>query len=144
MQLNYVLGLDLGIASCGWAVLEVDEREMPMRLIDFGVRSFDAAENPKNGESLAAYRRLKRAQRRLIQRRAHRLSRLRRSLQRENVLQKADFDERGLVRNLPNNVWTLRVEGLDRRLQPKEWAAVLLHLVKHRGYLSQRDMYYIA
>ncbi|ULJ64452.1 type II CRISPR RNA-guided endonuclease Cas9 [Wielerella bovis] len=136
--MNYVLGLDLGIASCGWAVVEIDEHESPIRLIDVGVRTFDAAENSQNGESLAAVRRLARGQRRRIYRRTHRLQRLREILLRENVLQAADFDENGYVINLPIHVWDLRVAGLDRKLEPKEWAAVLLHLVKRRGYLSQR------
>ncbi len=30
------------------------------------------------------------------------------------------------------------MKGLDSLLSNKEWAAVLLHLLKHRGYLSQR------
>ncbi|XXQ68186.1 type II CRISPR RNA-guided endonuclease Cas9 [Neisseriaceae bacterium B1] len=138
MSLNYILGLDLGIASCGWAVVEINEQEHPIRLIDVGVRTFEAAENPKDGSSLAATRRLARAQRRLIRRRAQRLSALRRLLRTENVLSAHDFDEQGLIRDLPNEVWQLRVQGLERKLAPKEWAAVLQHLVKHRGYLSQR------
>ena len=136
--LNYILGLDLGIASVGWAVVEIDEKENPIRLIDVGVRTFERAEVPKNGNSLAAARRQARSVRRLIRRRAHRLLRSRRLLKNEGVLQTADFDEQGLIKALPNTPWQLRVEGLSRKLLPKEWAAVLLHLVKHRGYLSQR------
>lgn len=135
--MNYILGLDLGIASCGWAVVEIDEHESPIRLIDVGVRTFDAAEKP-DGQSLAAVRRLARGQRRRIYRRTHRLQQLREILLRENVLQAADFDENGHVIDLPIYVWDLRVAGLDRKLESKEWAAVLLHLVKRRGYLSQR------
>lgn len=136
--LNYILGLDLGIASVGWAVVEIDEEENPIRLIDVGARIFERAEVPKNGNSLAAARRQARSARRLIRRRAHRLLRSRRLLKNEGVLQAADFDEQGLIKALPNTPWQLRVEGLNRKLLPKEWAAVLLHLVKHRGYLSQR------
>ena len=55
--LNYILGLDLGIASVGWAVVEIDEEENPIRLIDVGARIFERAEVPKNGNSLAAARR---------------------------------------------------------------------------------------
>lgn len=47
--LNYILGLDLGIASVGWAVIEIDENESPIRLIDIGVRTFEGAEVPKTG-----------------------------------------------------------------------------------------------
>ncbi|MDO5687381.1 MAG: type II CRISPR RNA-guided endonuclease Cas9 [Neisseria sp.] len=136
--LNYILGLDLGIASVGWAVVEIDAEENPIRLIDVGVRTFERAEVPKTGESLAAARRQARSMRRIIRRRTHRLLRARRLLKREGVLQTDDFDEHGLIKGLPNTPWQLRVEALSRKLSPKEWAAVLLHLTKRRGYLSQR------
>ena len=83
-------------------------------------------------------RRLARSVRRLTRRRAHRLLRARRLLKREGVLQAADFDENGLIKSLPNTPWQLRAAALDRKLTPLEWSAVLLHLIKHRGYLSQR------
>ena len=136
--INYVLGLDIGIASVGWAMVEIDEEENPIRLIDLGVRVFERAEVPKTGDSLAAVRRLARSVRRLTRRRAHRLLRARRLLKREGVLQAADFDENGLIKSLPNTPWQLRAAALDRKLTPLEWSAVLLHLIKHRGYLSKR------
>ena len=129
-NLHYILGLDLGIASVGWAVVEIDEKENPLRLIDVGVRTFERAEVPKTGESLALSRRLARSARRLTQRRVTRLKKVKRLLKSENIL--LSTDER-----LPHQVWQLRVEGLDRKLKRQEWAAVLLHLIKHRGYLSQ-------
>lgn len=136
--LNYILGLDIGIASVGWTIVEIDDKENPIRLIDLGVRVFERAEVPKTGDSLAAARRSARSIRRLIRRRAHRLLRARRLLKHEDVLKPEDFDENGFIKLLPNTPWQLRAAALDRRLAPLEWAAVLLHLVKHRGYLSQR------
>lgn len=137
-KLNYILGLDLGIASVGWAVVEIDEQENPLRLIDVGVRTFERAEVPKTGDSLAAARRLARSTRRLVRRRAHRLLRAKRLLKREGLLLAEDFRSQTELQFLPNNVWELRVKGLTHKLERKEWAAVLLHLIKHRGYLSQR------
>ncbi|EFX91396.1 CRISPR-associated protein, Csn1 family [Actinobacillus ureae ATCC 25976] len=129
--LNYILGLDLGIASVGWAVVEIDEQENPLGLIDVGVRTFDRAEVAKTGESLALARRLARSSRRLVKRRADRIKKAKRLLKAENLLLSAD-------EILPNDVWQLRVKGLDQKLERQEWAAVLLHILKHRGYLSQR------
>ena len=63
--LNYILGLDIGIASVGWAMVEIDDKENPVRLIDLGVRVFERAEVPKTGDSLAAARRSARSLRRL-------------------------------------------------------------------------------
>lgn len=137
-QQNYILGLDLGIASVGWACVWIDENEHLIGLLDCGVRTFERAEVPKTGDSLAKARREARSVRRLIRRRAHRLLRLRRLLKHEGILTAADFGANRLPENLPIDAWALRVEGLDRKLAPKEWAAALLHLVKHRGYLSQR------
>ena len=136
--INHILGLDIGISSVGWAMVEIDDAENPIRLIDLGVRVFERAEVPKTGDSLAAARRLARSVRRLTRRRAHRLLRARRLLKREGVLQAADFDENGLIKSLLNTPWQLRAAALDRKLTPLEWSAVLLHLIKHRGYLSQR------
>ncbi|HGO5856099.1 TPA: type II CRISPR RNA-guided endonuclease Cas9 [Mannheimia haemolytica] len=130
--LNYILGLDLGIASVGWSVVEIDENEYPIRLIDVGVRTFERAEVPKTGESLALARRLARSTRRLIRRRAFRLLKAKRLLKHHQIINTKELTQ------LPNQCWELRVKGLDSLLSNKEWAAVLLHLLKHRGYLSQR------
>lgn len=127
----YALGLDLGIASIGWAVVKLDENENPIGLIDLGVRLFDAAEHPQTGESLNAVRRQARALRRLTQRRASRMRQGRALLK---TIGAYNPDER-----LPNNPWQLRVKGLTEKLTGQEWSAVLLHLLKHRGYLSARQ-----
>ena len=53
-------GLDIGIASVGWAVLGEN------RIIDLGVRCFDKAETAKEGESLNLARRTARLMRRRL------------------------------------------------------------------------------
>ena len=72
-NLHYILGLDLGIASVGWAVVEIDEKENPLRLIDVVYVLSNEQKCPKTGESLALSRRLARSARRLTQRRVARL-----------------------------------------------------------------------
>lgn len=57
--MNYSLGLDIGTTSCGWSVINLDKK----RIEDLGVRIFEGAENPKNGQSLATPRREKRGMR---------------------------------------------------------------------------------
>jgi len=71
--MNYRLGLDIGITSVGWAVLEHNEEEEPVKIVDLGVRIFDRAENPKDGSSLARSRREARSARRRIRRHRHRI-----------------------------------------------------------------------
>lgn len=126
---SYTLGLDIGMASVGAALLADDH------IIGLFVRTFDKAETAKEGESLNKIRREARLTRRRIHRRAHRLLRLRRLFKRIGLLpsqNSAAFADTDL------SPWQLRTEGLDRRLDPQEWAAVLYHLVKHRGFQSNR------
>jgi len=126
---NLVFGLDIGIASVGWAVL--GER----RIVDLGVRCFDKAETAREGESLNLSRRMARLMRRRLRRRASRLTKLARLLKREGLI--ADV---ATLKQQPGkgfkspNLWQLRVNALDRRLHPDEWARVIYHLCKHRGF----------
>ena len=53
-ELKYVVGLDIGITSVGWATLLLDSQDEPVRILDLNSRIFDKAEVPKTGASLAA------------------------------------------------------------------------------------------
>ena len=57
----YGIGLDIGVASVGWAVVGLNGTGEPVGLHRLGVRIFDKAEQPKTGESLAAPLRSRRA-----------------------------------------------------------------------------------
>lgn len=117
-------GFDIGIASVGWCVLGEN------RIIDLGVRCFDKAETAKEGESLNLARRTARLMRRRLRRRAWRLTKLARLLKRTGLI--ADVGDVKAPATV--SPWRLRVEGLDRRLDNKEWARVIYHLCKHRGF----------
>lgn len=127
----YTLGLDIGMASVGAALLLPDAQ----RILALYVRTFDKAETAKEGESLNKIRRDARLIRRRIRRRAHRLVRLARLMKRYGLIEAATPESFALPDASP---WGLRAEGLDRLLEPKEWASVLYHLVKHRGFQSNR------
>lgn len=129
--LPYTLGLDIGMASVGAALLLPNQQ----RILALHVRTFDKAETAKEGESLNKIRRDSRLTRRRIRRRAHRLVRLVRLLKRSGLIDDANPDTFALPGTSP---WDLRAVGLDRLLEMKEWAAVLYHLVKHRGFQSNR------
>lgn len=134
---NYRIGLDIGITSVGWAVLENNSQDEPVRILDLGVRIFDAAEVPKTGDPLAAVRRDARTTRRRIRRRKHRLDRIKWLFEEEGLIQVDKFMERYHAPNLPD-VYALRYEGLERKLKDEEFAQVLLHIAKHRGFRSTR------
>ncbi len=72
MKQDYILGLDLGTNSIGWACINEENQ----KILNGGVRIFDAAENPKNGGSLAEPRRIARLTRRRLHRRWVRLQKL--------------------------------------------------------------------
>lgn len=136
-KLYYRIGLDIGITSVGWAVLENNSSDEPVRIVDLGVRLFERAEIPKTGESLAGPRRAARTTRRRLRRRRHRLDRIKWLMQERGLIEIDAFMERYHSAGLPD-VYRLRYEALDRKLKDEELAQVLLHIAKHRGFKSTR------
>ena len=132
--MNYRIGLDLGIASIGWAVVEHDEKEEAKRIVNLGVRVFDKAEMPKNGDSLAGERRAKRSLRRVIRRRAHRIERVR-FLLINSLIKKEELKS---VYDLKTSIYDLRYKALEEKLNAIELSKILLHFAKHRGFKSNR------
>jgi CRISPR-associated endonuclease Csn1 len=125
-MIQMTFGLDIGIASVGWAVLSEE------RIIDLGVRCFDKAETAEKGESLNLARRQARLLRRRLQRRAWRLTKLARVLRQQGLIPSSEFFKQ--CPDVTDSVWQLRVAGLDRLLTSLEWARVIYHLCKHRGF----------
>lgn len=135
--MNYRIGLDIGITSVGWAVLENDEKDEPKRIVDLGVRIFDVAEIPKTGDSLAAPRREARTTRRRLRRRRHRLERIRYLLEQQDIITEEELKSYYNSFDLPD-VYRLRVDALERILKKEEFAQILIHIAKHRGFKSTR------
>lgn len=128
-----VLGFDIGVASIGWAYVEGGE------LKDCGVRIFTKAENPKDGSSLALPRREARGSRRRLARRKARLNELKRLITAEFGLNLEDFLANAgelpmAYHTSKDSPYQLRFEALNRKLEPLEFARVILHIAKHRGY----------
>lgn len=134
MDLKYSLGLDIGISSVGWAVVNNDLE----RIERMGVRAFDRAENPKNGSSLAAPRREARSARRRLRRRRYRVARVRDFIQKKGLLTKVEMGQLFDWRPEDLDVWSVRVNGIKRKLSDREFARVLIHLAKNRGFKSNR------
>lgn len=126
------MGWILVLASVGWAVLQNNSDDEPVRIVDLGVRIFDTAEIPKTGESLAGPRRAARTTRRRLRRRKHRLDRIKWLFENQGLINIDDFLKRYNMAGLPD-VLQLRYEALDRKLTDEELAQVLLHIAKHRG-----------
>ena len=121
-----ILGLDIGIASVGWALIEDGKR-----IIDLGVRTFDIAEVPKTKESLNKVRRDARQLRHRLSRRASRLkSRL------SYLLDAGLINSKDHVLKNPNHedIWKLRNDALNKQLTSEQLALIIYHTCKHRGF----------
>ena len=123
----YKIGLDLGIASCGAAAIEVDESGQAKRILSLHSRTFDKAE-AEDGKSLAEGRRLARGLRRRIRRKVLRLDDLRKLLGQEDMSRK--IGER--------DVNELRCAALDEKISERDFSRVLYSIAKHRGFKSNR------
>ncbi|WP_035512507.1 type II CRISPR RNA-guided endonuclease Cas9 [Halalkalibacillus halophilus] len=114
---NYTLGLDIGIGSVGWGLVDEDQN-----IIDSGVRLFPEADVNNN-----TGRRGFRGARRLLRRRRHRLERIKMLLSNANLPTNQD------KANAEETPYHIRVKGLTEKLSEEELSQALLHLGKRRG-----------
>lgn len=117
--MRYRLGLDIGIASVGWCLVNSDDE-----IIKAGVRIF-----PEGGSDENQKRRARRGGRRLLRRRQFRLERIKRLLLEFGIIDSLEYDfyENG------KTPYHFRKKGLYEKLDSREFAVALYHLGKHRG-----------
>lgn len=156
MNKKYILGLDIGISSVGWGMLELDENDNPYKIIDVGSRIFTPGEVEKTGDSRAKERREKRVSRRISRRREFRLDRVRNLLHekgylkgiiKSNIVSIKNEELSMIFDNLVNNYYKnkntnpyeLKVKALDNKLTDEELSIILVHYAKKRGYKSNRE-----
>lgn len=120
-------GFDIGIASVGWCVLGEESR-----IVGLGVRCFDSGED-SDGKPHNQTRRGARVARNRLHMRRWRLRQLLRLFCDAGIIDRPDPK---LLMTPPDEdgPWQLRARGLKEKLEPIEWARVLYHLVKHRGF----------
>ncbi len=137
MKHLYGIGLDIGVASVGWAVVALNENAEPYGLIRCGSRIFDRAEQPKTGESLAAPRREARNTRRRLRRRNLRKADLYELMGKNGLPRKEEIEQAVQEGHLPD-IYALRVQALDGAVTALDFARILLHLMQRRGFRSNR------
>lgn len=113
---RYVLGIDIGITSVGFGIIDLDTGEF----IDFGVRLFNEG-TPDDNIS----RRAVRGRRRSTSRKKNRILDMKKTLELYGMYDK-NFKP-------VNNIYEVRVKGLYEKLSKEELAAAILNLTKHRG-----------
>ncbi len=130
---SYTLGLDMGVASIGWAAVSADEKK-----IESGVRIFPPGVD-KFGTGKDTHLNQKRRQARGARRRQ------RRKGDRKLLIRKI-LTGLGWVPNAPEklhkweqlDVYMLRAKAVKERVELDELARIILHLNQRRGFLSLR------
>jgi CRISPR-associated endonuclease Csn1 len=131
---NLAFGIDLGIGSCGWAVLQAPPSADALGAIPaMGSWIFDVPETDKERTPTNQIRRGSRLLRRVIRRRRNRMSELR-ELFRQSGLLSTDSPDALKLKGL--DPWELRARGLDKLLSGNEFAVALGHIAKRRGFRS--------
>ncbi len=146
---DYILGLDLGPTSVGWAAILIDKDGNPTGFAQIkngqesmpaiGVRIFEAGvenlgqgsqEKPKNLD-----RRVSRSTRRLLRRKRGRYLRVKKLLQENNIIptQKESMD---LLNQ--KDPYELRDKAITKQIGLDELGRIILHITRRRGFKSNR------
>lgn len=134
--MSYGIGLDIGIASIGYAVVALDTQDEPCGILRMGVRVFEKAEHPKDGASLAAPRREARSARRRLRRHRHRLERIRNELVDAKLITEEQLTT--LFDGQLEDIYALRTRALDEAVSDAALCRILIHLAQRRGFKSNR------
>ena len=132
--MKYSIGLDIGIASIGWAVVNLDKN----RIENLGVRLFSSAERPKDGGAINEKRRTARGLRRRLKRKRIRMNKIKELFVKYGLMTKEETERLYILTSEDVDTWKLRADGLDRKLTSREWVRVLTSIAKRRGYKSNR------
>ena len=139
-----VLGLDLGVSSIGWALVnEAENDSEKSSIIKLGVRvnplTSDETSNFERGKSITtnAERTLKRSMRRNLQRYKLRRDNLIEILKENNII-----DDNSILSEDGNKTtfetYKLRAKAVNDEVSLNEFARILLMINKKRGYKSSR------
>lgn len=130
-----ILGLDLGVASIGWSLVETDRKQGD--IIASGVRIFQSNQKRAEsapGESSNADRRTKRSVRRQRDRCTRRKIKLYNHLKRNDLAPKKNKWEDWVS----INPYEIRAKALDEKVSLEEFGRAMYHLNQRRGYKSNR------
>lgn len=134
---QYRFAFDIGIGSCGWAV--VSENETGNRRIeDAGSRIFDSGEMKEGKDRKSQERRGFRAVRRVLRRRQHRKELLKNYVRYIQFM--SDYEIRCACESPADKILPVKVKGLDEKLTKAELLQVLIHACNHRGYKDFYDV----
>ncbi|RRC91871.1 type II CRISPR RNA-guided endonuclease Cas9 [Erysipelotrichaceae bacterium OH741_COT-311] len=131
-QNNYTLGIDLGITSIGWSLLDLENNNV----VDMGVSVFDEA---KQAKVARGYRNA----RRTLRRKKWRKEQLKEAFHDFHVLNENEVCKEGFLSFTTNNEWFkrpeeetvyhLRKKGLHEKISKRELFLCLYNILQARG-----------
>lgn len=137
--MRWRLGLDLGSNSLGWAAIELNEDDAPVRIIATGSRIFSDGRAPSRNEltgpPLAAERRARRSARRRRDRFKQRQTALLKHLTEAGFFPAGEAERNALEGLDP---FALRSGALQEKLPLSHVGRALFHLSQRRGFKSNR------
>jgi CRISPR-associated endonuclease Csn1 len=134
-----VLGLDPGVKSIGWALIEEHENGDFTKLIDSGSVIFKPIFEPQHFKMLNTTRTEQRQARKQRDRKKRRLSKLENFLIKHKILSTSieNLESQGNdIQSILGNPYQLRTKALDELLTGDELSYIILHLFRRRGFLS--------
>ena len=129
---NIVFGIDVGIASCGWAVIDT-KNELVLAM---GSRCFETPEDPKTKTLYNEQRRTKRGMRRVTSRRAGRMNTVRQVIKEAGLIASPTHEYFQALGKKAPDPWEIRALAVEEAVTPDEAAVALIHIAKHRGFKS--------
>lgn len=136
-----ILGLDLGVGSVGWSLIEASEEGSPSSILAMGSRivplSTDDSNEFSSGNAISKNQ--KRTQKR-TQRKGYDRYQLRRALLTEKLRQSGMLPDECLIKLPVLELWQLRANAATpgKKLDLKEIGRVLYHVNQKRGYRQAR------
>lgn len=163
---GYILGLDLGVTSVGWAKIPVDTSQISDETLDMGARIFESPLEPKKGEPKNLARRQARQIRKGYRRTRRRMTKLFNRLRKGGLLTEGNASTPESRQEFLNQLdvklfneyfgalsdkntrrdkkqtflYSLRARALDEKLGLDAVGRIFLHLAARRGYLSNAKL----
>lgn len=139
MNNKYVLGLDIGITSIGWSIID----EVKGKLLDMGVHMFEQA-------TPAQEARLNRSARRTLRRRNWRKKQLKNAFVEFGLISKEEMDQRDYLSYTANTdtfsrpeedtVYHLRLKALKEQVSLRELLLCLYNICGTRGHFLMENI----
>lgn len=132
-----ILGLDLGVSSIGWALVQEDGDKKS--IIGMGSRIIPLSTDDK--DEFSSGNKISKNQKRTTkrtQRKGYDRYQLRRKYLTQELIKYNLFDD-SLFKLSPLDLWSLRAKAVTERVELKELGRILYHLNQKRGYKSSRS-----